>query len=203
MSRSVPGSQLNLFALPAPPSVRIALDGDSWMEHHPGWLAQDASALFEALLRLPLWEQRRRWMFTREVPEPRLTAEFPVLATAPVAEVSELGARLSAQYGVAYDSAWLNLYRTHEDSTAWHADRAPRQRETAVVPVLSLGASRRFFIRPREGGGRSTVLAVASGDLVVMGGRCQKDHLHAVPKETQPCGPRISINFGTRAQLPR
>ena len=200
MAPIVPGRQLSLFAPAA--ALRIALDDTSWLEHHTGWLAEGAPALFAALLCMSGWEQRRRWMFTREVLEPRLSAEFPVLSAAPVPAVTQLGVRLSAQYDVAYDSAWLNLYRDHDDSTAWHADRAPSQRDTASVPVLSLGATRRFCIRPCAGGGRSTVLDVASGDLVVMGGRCQKDYLHAVPKERQVRGPRISINFGTRAQLP-
>ena len=62
------------------------------------------------------------------------------------------------------------------------------------VPVLSLGATRRFLIKPVEGG-KSVSLAVASGDLVVMGGRAQRDWRHSVPKQATPAGPRISINF--------
>ena len=106
---------------------------------------------------------------------------------------------LSRHYGVVYDSAWLNLYRDHDDSTGWHADRRAERQPSAIVPVLSLGATRRFLLRPREGG-RSTVFTVATGDLVVMGGRCQRDWEHAVPKETDPTGARISVNFGSSAQ---
>ena len=84
------------------------------------------------------------------------------------------------------------------DSTGWHADKPPSRFPTSVVPVLSLGATRRFLIRPRDGG-RSQVFVVAAGDLVVMGGRCQRDWVHAVPKETSPSGVRISVNFGSGA----
>ena len=62
------------------------------------------------------------------------------------------------------------------------------------MPVLSLGATRRFLIRPAEGG-KSVSLAAASGDLIVMGGRAQRDWRHSVPKQATPAGPRISINF--------
>lgn len=174
------------------------LDEHSWVDHFHGWLA-DPEALFVELAALTGWEQRSRWMFTRSVIEPRLTAEFHVLADAPVAEVGRIGARLSQQYGVDYDSAWMNLYRDQNDSTAWHADRPANRAPTSVVPVLSLGATRRFSIRPRDGG-RSESFVVSAGDLIVMGGRCQRDWVHAVPKETAPSGPRISVNFGSRSQ---
>jgi alkylated DNA repair dioxygenase AlkB len=67
------------------------------------------------------------------------------------------------------------------------------------VPVLSLGATRRFLIRP-ESGGPSTVFTPASGDLIVMGGRCQRDWRHCVPKQKSPAGPRSSLNFNSRRQ---
>ena len=63
-----------------------------------------------------------------------------------------------------------------------------------MIPVLSLGATRRFLIRP-EAGGPSTTIVTHSGDLVVMGGRCQKDYRHSVPKQKQAAGARLSLNF--------
>jgi len=63
--------------------------------------------------------------------------------------------------------------------------------------VLSLGAARRFLIRPADGG-KSLSLTAAAGDLIVMGGRSQRDWRHCVPKQSTPSGPRISINFAPR-----
>ncbi len=91
-----------------------------------------------------------------------------------------IAATLSTHYDVQYDRLWMNLYRDHHDGTGWHADRPANKRDTAIVPVLSLGATRRFLIRP-AGGGPKTVLTPAGGDLVVMGGRCQRDWVHCVP----------------------
>ena len=177
---------------------RVALDATSWLEHVPGWLSQN-EVLFEELARVAEWEQRTRWMYTQVVDEPRLTAEFHSLAQAPSAMVRRIGTALSAHYGVEYDSAWLNLYRDQRDSTSWHADKPPSRSEQAIVPVLSLGETRRFVIRPKAGGrGRSFV--VRGGDLIVMGGRCQRDFEHAVPKELKPAATRISVNFGSSSQ---
>jgi len=175
----------------------VALDDTSWIEHVPRWISDDAS-LMETLAREAPFEQRRRWMYTKDVIEPRLTAEYPKLDEAPFPRLRALGAALSARYGVPYDRAWLNLYRDHHDSTAWHGDRGCR-RDHCIVPVLSLGETRRFLIRPKQGG-RSLTFLARSGDLIVMGGRCQKDWVHSVPKESVRAGARISINFASSVQ---
>jgi alkylated DNA repair dioxygenase AlkB len=172
---------------------RIELDATSWVEHVPGWLSGDA-ALMRLLMAGAPWEQRSRWMYTRLVQEPRLTAEYPVIREAPHPVLHRIADALSAHYGVAYSRLWMNWYRDHQDGTGWHADRPVNKLDEAVIPVLSLGATRRFLIKP-DAGGRSTALVVRGGDLVVMGGRCQKDHKHSVPKQRTPAGPRLSLNF--------
>lgn len=110
-----------------------------------------------------------------------------------------IGGALSEHYGVPYDSAWLNLYRDHEDSTSWHADKPSCKRPECFVPVLSLGETRRFVVRRVEGG-PSLVFVVAGGNLIVMGGRCQRGWVHGVPKETKQSGARISVNSGSSLQ---
>jgi alkylated DNA repair dioxygenase AlkB len=90
----------------------------------------------------------------------------------------------------------MNWYRDNHDGTEWHADRPANELDEAVIPVLSLGADRRFLLRP-AGGRTSRVIKVHGGDLVVMGGRCQRDYEHTVPKQKQPSGTRLSLNFST------
>jgi alkylated DNA repair dioxygenase AlkB len=174
-------------------ATRIQLDDTSWVDHIPGWLAGDGE-LMEALMTQASWEQRSRWMYTRVVTEPRLTAEYPVIAGAPQPVLHYLTEVLSAHYGRPYARLWMNWYRDNDDGTGWHADRPANKQDEAVIPVLSLGATRRFLIRP-EGGGRSTAIVTHGGDLVVMGGRCQKDYQHSVPKQKQAAGARLSLNF--------
>jgi alkylated DNA repair dioxygenase AlkB len=199
-------AQLRLFGGGGEPTLntaftgrrRVQLDAATWLEHCPGWLTCN-ERLMESLANAATWEQRKRWMYTQHLEEPRLTAEYPTLSQAPVPLLRQIGRVLSDHYGVTYDSAWLNLYRDNNDSTAWHGDRSSCQRAECIVPVLSLGETRRFLIRPREGG-RSTVFIAEGGDLIVMGGRCQRDWVHCVPKETPRAGARISVNFGSSFQ---
>ena len=174
-------------------AARITLDDTSWVEHVQGWLGGDAE-LAEALMTQASREQRSRWMYTRTVAEPRLTAEYPVIADAAQPVLHYLADALSERYGRPYARLWMNWYRDNNDGTGWHADRPANQRDEAVIPVLSLGATRRFLIRP-DGGGPSTTIVTHGGDLVVMGGRCQKDYQHSVPKQKQPAGARLSLNF--------
>jgi alkylated DNA repair dioxygenase AlkB len=54
-----------------------------------------------------------------------------------------------------------------------------------------------FALRP-HGGGTSLRLPQAHGDLLVMGGSCQRTWEHSVPKTSKACGPRISIQFRPR-----
>jgi alkylated DNA repair dioxygenase AlkB len=68
----------------------------------------------------------------------------------------------------------------------------------AVVAIVSLGGRRRFLLRP-TGGGRSVRFDVGAGDLLVMGGSCQRTWEHAVLKTARPVGPRISVQFRPRA----
>ena len=61
----------------------------------------------------------------------------------------------------------------------------------ALVATVSVGAPRRFLLR-RSGGGQSMPLSLGWGDLLVMGGTCQRTYQHAIPKVRQAL-PRISI----------
>ncbi|MBV9133396.1 MAG: alpha-ketoglutarate-dependent dioxygenase AlkB [Chloroflexi bacterium] len=187
------GAPAGAFELDFSGARHIALDGRSWIEHIPNWLAQPES-LFAELMEIAPWLQRDRWMYTRTVIEPRLTADYPNVAEVPIESLRTIAAALSEHFGVRYSSLWVNLYRDQRDSTAWHGDNIGRVQAESIVPVLTLGASRRFLIRPAHGGHTWTLRPV-SGDLIVMGGRAQRDWRHSVPKESTPSGPRISINF--------
>jgi hypothetical protein len=49
----------------------------------------------------------------------------------------------------------------------------------------------------------STIFKPEGGDLIVMGGRCQSDWVHCVPKQAQPAGARVSVNFMSSLQARR
>jgi alkylated DNA repair dioxygenase AlkB len=180
---------------------RTPLDATSWIEVAPGWMS-GTNGLFERLATAVPWKQLYRQLFEQTFLEPRFSAEYRRLGDVPHPALVEAAEVLSAHYGVRYDNLWLNLYRDGRDGTGWHRDRFSCRRAECIVPVLTLGATRRFLVKPRRGTG-STVFRPAAGDLIVMGGRCQQDWVHGVPKTSRPIGARISVNFQSSEQARR
>lgn len=201
--------QEDLFATPGSLAIdptfatvrRIALDATSWLELIPGWMS-GSEHLFDRLASAVPWSQHYRTLFDQRFLEPRLTAEYRSLRRVPHEMLIAAARALSDRYGVEYDSLWLNLYRNGEDSTGWHRDRFSCRRPECIVPVLTLGATRRFQLKPRAGGAALS-FSPNSGDLIVMGGRCQEDWVHGVPKLPEVLEPRISVNFQSSVQAGR
>ena len=174
---------------------RIDLDARSWVEHVPGWLG-GADALFGELLETGRFDQREVWMYERKVLEPRLTAGWSTDVSAEDLPegLRAISAALSARYAVGFDRIWVNLYRDGRDSVAWHGDRIGRgNTHDTMVAIVSLGDPRKLHLRPR-GGGDALVFEMGHGDLLVMGGSCQRTWEHAVPKVAH-AGPRMSVQY--------
>lgn len=176
---------------------RYRLADGAWVDVVPGW-CRGADGLFSRLLTETPWADRREVrMYDRVVPEPRLTHRWRLDTgpdeprPAPPAELVTIGRVLSERYGVAFTEIGANLYRDGADSVAWHGDRVARELPEATVALVSLGAVRPFRLRP-TGGGRSVGFLPGPGDLLVMGGSCQRTWQHAVPK-VRAAPPRISV----------
>lgn len=189
-------------------SERRDLGSGAWVDMRSGW-AENPDELFADLLAAIPWRSERRQMYDRVVDVPRL-ASFCDLTTdpAPHPSVTRLRRRLNDIYagelGEPFTTAGFCLYRDGSDSVAWHGDsvglpRGAGRSSTAdtMVAIVSLGATRLFAMRPRDGGA-ALRLPQSHGDLLVMGGSCQRTWQHAIPKTTAPCGPRISIQFRPR-----
>jgi alkylated DNA repair dioxygenase AlkB len=168
---------------------RRFLGAGAWVDVVPGWLS-GADALFADVLASAPWGAHERWMYDRMVAEPRLTTQR---WRAPPAPIPAMADALTARYGFDLTVVTANLYRDGDDSVAWHGDRIGRTRSEATVAILSLGATRRFLLRPK-GGGASVRYAPAAGDLLVLGGSCQRTWEHSVPK-VAVAGPRVSVMF--------
>ena len=174
--------------------TRRLLPPDAWVDHAPGWLEGSAD-LFDRLVDGLGWSSRTVPMYGDLIDQPRLTAAWRGTASDPVVGpvVEAMRQALSERYEIAFRSVGFNLYRDGQDSVAWHGDRVARDRTVAVVAIVSVGERRPFKLRP-TGGGRSIGLALGGGDLLVMGGSCQRTWQHTVPK-VRRAGPRISITF--------
>jgi alkylated DNA repair dioxygenase AlkB len=178
--------------------TRTDLGLGAWVDHAPGWMA-GGDDLFSRLVSGVAWQARSRHMYDKVVDEPRLSARWDLPPAVPAVPAAVPGAvlaaraALTARYRVAFDSAGLNLYRDGRDSVAWHGDRIARTVEDPIVAIVSLGSPRRFLLRP-AGGGRSRRFDLSGGDLLVMGGTCQRTWQHTVPK-VAAAGPRMSVTF--------
>lgn len=172
---------------------RDALDDNSWVDVAPGWVP-DHAELFDWLREHAPWRQRSRTMWDSEVLEPRLVAAWGTGEPLPE-PVLELVAPLSERYGVAFDSCLVNLYRDGNDAVAWHGDTVRKVLRDPLVATVSLGAWRSFLLRPVGGGPVARRYAAGEGDLLVMGGACQHDWQHTVPREGSASGARMSVTL--------
>jgi alkylated DNA repair dioxygenase AlkB len=172
---------------------RRELTDGAWVEEAPGWV-RGPDELFARLLDVTPWQQRDIWMYERRVAEPRLTHRWRLDEEEPPLPIlRQLAVALSERYGVTFTQVGINLYRDGSDSVAWHGDRVARELPEATVALVSLGVPRPFKLRPK-GGGRSIAYLPDRGDLLVMGGSCQRTWDHAVPKVSN-AGPRMSVQF--------
>ena len=178
-------------------ATRTWLDESSWIDVVPRFM-RGADLVFGELVARLAWGQREVVMYNRMVPEPRLTAWWSSAGDKPEAlpVLAEARTALSARYNRPFDAIGYNLYRDGRDSVAWHADNERYVREDPVVAIVSVGAPRSFRVRPRPGMvGAHHQFLVGQGDLLVMGGACQHDWQHCIPKVAHARGPRLSIMF--------
>lgn len=168
---------------------RVDLDSTAWLDYCPMWLSGDRQ-LFDALVNGADWRQPVVRMYDKEVKTPRLVAAIEHCVDPLIPEIVE---SLSTRYGIRLDQVSAGWYRDGNDSVAFHGDRIARELPAAIVATVSLGAPRRFLIRPK-GGGAALSYSLGHGDLVVMGGSCQRTWEHAIPKAAG-ASPRIALMF--------
>ena len=170
--------------------------------------ATEATALFAQLSHEVAWEQRTIRIFGQQIPQPRLTAwygdpdaryAYSGLHWEPrpwTPALLSLRQRVAAATACSFNSVLLNLYRTGQDSMGWHADDEPELGPTPAIASLSLGATRRFRLRPRAGLAHPPLsLDLPPGSLLLMRGPTQQHWQHALPKTTRLVGPRLNLTF--------
>ena len=181
---------------------RHELTDGAWVDHLPGWVHGSDSVL-PTLLHEVDWRAERRRMYDSDVDVPRLLRWYGAHETLPHEVLTEARAALTEHYaaelGEPFVTAGMCLYRSGRDSVAWHGDTLGRSATVdTMVAIVSFGSPRPLLLRPRGGGGASLRFPVGHGDLIVMGGSCQRTWEHAILKTAKPVGPRISVQFRPR-----
>ena len=202
MSMAVQDSLLDFGDEPRPTALRperVPLTHGAWIDVQRGWLTGSA-ALFGRLVDGVPWKAERRRMYDRTVDVPRLLCFYGEDATLPDPSLDACRDALTAHYraelGEPFRTAGLCYYRDGRDSVAMHGDTIGRgMSEDTMVAIVSLGEARSMLLRPRDGGSGSLRYNLGHGDLIVMGGSCQRTWEHGIPKSARPTGPRISVQF--------
>jgi alkylated DNA repair dioxygenase AlkB len=178
----------------------------SYLDHLP--LAEPDTVILQRLIAEVPWRSEELVMWGRRMLQPRLTAwygdagaryaysgiELAPLPWTPL--LADLKARVEEVAGVTFNSVLINYYRDHRDSVGFHSDNEPELGERPVIASLSLGEERIFILRHKTARQLAPVrLRLESGSLLLMRGDTQRCWRHGVPKETQPCGPRVNLTF--------
>jgi alkylated DNA repair dioxygenase AlkB len=205
MSVVVQDSLLDFGDEPTPSALRperVPLTHGAWIDVQRGWLAGSAT-LFGRLVEGVPWKAERRRMYDRTVDVPRLLCFYRADDALPDRSLDACRDALTAHYqaelGEGFTTAGLCYYRDGRDSVAMHGDTIGRgSSEDTMVAIVSLGEARPLVLRPRDGGSATLRYNLGHGDLIVMGGSCQRTWEHGIPKSARPTGPRISVQFRPR-----
>lgn len=181
---------------------RLELSAGAWVDVRPGWVRDSAEVFTRLVQRVP-WVAERRQMYDRVVDVPRLLSFYGEQDRWPDPLLEQARDALDTHYAAGprerFVTAGLCFYRDGRDGVAWHGDRIGRSRhEDVMVAIVSFGAPRALLLRPAGGGGPTVKQVLGHGDLLVMGGTCQRTWDHSVPKTARHVGPRISVQLRPR-----
>jgi len=179
---------------------RTPLRRGAWVDVRPNWVLGADEVLATLIGEVP-WRAERREMYDRVVDVPRLVHTYGDGEPLPHPALTTMRSVLSSHYlpelREPFVTAGCCYYRDGRDSVAWHGDTIGRgSTDDTMVAIVSFGDPRRLQLRPR-GGGPSITFTMGHGDLLVMGGSCQRTWEHAVPKVAH-AGPRVSVQFRPR-----
>lgn len=181
---------------------RVQLSDQSWVDVVERFVGAPDDEL-RTLHESAPWAQTEVLRYDRYVPERRLSTALrsdssPLLRHASM--------HLQATYRVPFTGVAAILYRDGADFQGLHSDRELRWLDDTRIAIIVLGERRPFVLRPRRPlstvvertpAGQDPddlVLLPGHGDLLVMGGACQREWLHGIPA-TDTARPRISLTW--------
>lgn len=109
--------------------------------------------------------------------------------------VSALRQRVVNFCNAGFNSVLINQYRDGQDCMGWHADDEQELGERPVIASVSLGATRDFRLRRKDGAQAPITVALEHGSLLVMSGDSQHNWQHCLPRRARVTQPRINLTF--------
>lgn len=197
----------------------LSLPGGGQIRFISHWLNEErADALYALLDREISWQQPEISVYGVRRPIPRLQAwygdagasmsysgrRFDPLAWAPA--LLSLRNEVQQQFACSFNSVLVNKYRHGDDSVGWHADDEPELGANPLIASLSLGAARKFCLKPKAktiaSNASAFSLQLRHGDLLLMSGEIQAHWLHAILKQKAVQDARINLTFRHILQSP-
>lgn len=196
-------------ALDLRPSAMLELQPGGQLAYFDCWLPQQFHAtLYSRLLSELNWRQLPIRLFGRWIEQPRLVdfhADRGIGYRYSGLSLSGQGwpdllepmrAAVSAMAGTAFNSVLCNLYRDGHDYMGWHADDESELGPNPCIASVSLGAARRFVLRPRQQPRLPRhELVLAPGSLLLMSGQLQHHWQHQLPRALRVGEPRVNLTF--------
>lgn len=182
------------------------MSGLPWRLHR-GWMQPEEARHWQRDLTERLqWDQPEVLVYGKRHPTPRLAAFLaePSVSYRYSGVVHRgqdwpdwfvpLLHQVNACCRTSFNGCLLNRYRDGHDRMGWHADDEPEIDAGQPIASLSLGATRCFQLRRRDGSERHS-LELADGDLLVMTPPCQQHWLHGLPVRKRVTTSRINLTF--------
>ena len=186
----------------------IPLDARHSITLWPAAFADQADQWLEQLQSALAWQQDTITIAGKSLPVPRLQVWYGdnayqysglTMAAKPMPPLlADIKSRVQELTGQTFNAVLANLYRNGQDSVSWHSDDEPELGPAPVIASLSLGAQRRFCLRPKQcDSGKRTVkhIELPHGSLLVMEAGMQAAWQHALLKEKGIERPRINLTF--------
>jgi len=193
-------TQAACFNIPAP---------DAQLNLYPHvYSAAQSATLFSCLKENIQWQQDIINIHGRQIPIPRLNAwygdtnatyHYSGLHFKPRPWFAELEALKQTAEKLAktrFNSVLANLYRSGQDSVAWHSDDETELGKNPIIASLSFGAERDFVLKHKYDTSLKPLrLKLPEGSVLIMAGETQHYWLHQIPKTRKSIEARINLTF--------
>lgn len=190
---------------------QIIISPNSYISYDSSFLEKEnADELLNYLLTNVEWEQKfyTSYKTGQKIAQPRLTAWFaddPNMAYSYsgitqkvqswLSPLSDLKEKIEKASGAIFNSVLLNFYRDGSDSVGLHADNEKELGLKPTIASISLGATRTFRMKHNSHAFQTINSQLVHGSLLIMGGNCQQDWKHEVPKEPDISQGRVNLTF--------
>ena len=98
------------------------------------------------------------------------------------------------KYKRNFNMILVNWYRDGNDYISFHSDNEKQIKEDSEIVTISIGGNRDFIIKNKKSNNKLNY-EMYHNSFITMGGKCQKETLHGVPKRKKVKYSRVSITL--------